>query len=114
MAGEFKSRSSRDGKGAGSIEVVRNDFFFLLRYRSVPFPLTSAEEVNQWVANATNGHIPHFLADIPHDVMLMLMNAMYFKGETFLLGTGVTGSLFTSNPPRDSNFDKCVEDQCQL
>lgn len=60
---------------------------FLPRYRSVPLPLTSTEEVNQWVSNATNGHIPNFLTDIQHDVMLMLMNAMYFKGETFLFGT---------------------------
>lgn len=60
---------------------------FLLRYQSVPFRLTSAEKVNQWVSNATNGHIPNFLSDIPHDVLLMLMNAMYFKGETFLLRT---------------------------
>lgn len=53
----------------------------LARYRSVPFPLSSAEEINQWVANATNGHIPNLLSDIQQDVMLMLMNAMYFKGE---------------------------------
>ncbi|KAG7239092.1 hypothetical protein INR49_030024 [Caranx melampygus] len=36
-------------------------------------------EVNQWVENVTNGHIPNFLESIPHDVVLMLMNAVYFK-----------------------------------
>ncbi|XP_068187650.1 alpha-2-antiplasmin-like [Antennarius striatus] len=53
----------------------------LARYQSRPAPLISVEEVNQWVENATNGHIPNFLESIPHDVVLMLMNAMYFKGE---------------------------------
>ncbi|XP_071362402.1 alpha-2-antiplasmin-like [Trachinotus anak] len=53
----------------------------LARYQSQPVPLGSVEEVNQWVENITNGHIPNFLESIPHDVVLMLMNAVYFKGE---------------------------------
>ncbi|XP_040906670.1 alpha-2-antiplasmin [Toxotes jaculatrix] len=53
----------------------------LARYQSQPVPLVSVEEVNQWVENVTNGHIPNFLESIPHDVVLMLMNAVYFKGE---------------------------------
>jgi len=52
-----------------------------LRYQSRPVPLVSVEEVNQWVENVTNGHISNFLESIPHDVVLMLMNAVYFKGE---------------------------------
>ncbi|XP_035480373.1 alpha-2-antiplasmin isoform X1 [Scophthalmus maximus] len=53
----------------------------LARYQSRPVPIVSVEEVNQWVENVTNGHIPNFLESIPHDVVLMLMNAVYFKGE---------------------------------
>ncbi|XP_045896223.1 alpha-2-antiplasmin [Micropterus dolomieu] len=53
----------------------------LARYQSQPIPLVSVEGVNQWVEDATNGHIPNFLESIPHDVVLMLMNAVYFKGE---------------------------------
>ncbi|XP_040006313.1 alpha-2-antiplasmin [Xiphias gladius] len=53
----------------------------LARYQSQPVPLVSVEEVNQWVEDVTNGHIPNFLESIPHEVMLMLMNAVYFKGE---------------------------------
>ncbi|XP_074467100.1 alpha-2-antiplasmin-like [Sebastes fasciatus] len=53
----------------------------LARYQSSPVPLVSVEEVNQWVENATNGHIHNFLDSIPHNVLLMLMNAVYFKGE---------------------------------
>lgn len=55
----------------------------LPRYQSRPVPLVSVEEVNQWVENVTNGHIPNFLESIPRDVVLMLTNAMYFKGEPF-------------------------------
>lgn len=47
----------------------------------------SVEEVNQWVENATNGLISNFLDSLPSDVVLMLMNAVYFKGETLLLTT---------------------------
>uniref|UniRef100_A0A3B5MM46 Serpin domain-containing protein n=1 Tax=Xiphophorus couchianus TaxID=32473 RepID=A0A3B5MM46_9TELE len=53
----------------------------LARYRSQPFPLVSVDEVNQWVENVTNGNIPNFLESIPHDVVLMLINGVYFKGE---------------------------------
>uniref|UniRef100_A0A3P8S8E9 Serpin domain-containing protein n=1 Tax=Amphiprion percula TaxID=161767 RepID=A0A3P8S8E9_AMPPE len=53
----------------------------LSRYKSQPVPLVSVEEVNQWVENVTNGHIANFLESIPHDVVLMLMNAVHFKGE---------------------------------
>ncbi|KAM7397479.1 hypothetical protein PAMA_005666 [Pampus argenteus] len=53
----------------------------LTRYQSRPVPLPSVEEVNHWVDNVTNGHIPNFLESIPHDMVLMLINAIYFKGE---------------------------------
>ncbi|KAM7373886.1 hypothetical protein PAMP_006576 [Pampus punctatissimus] len=53
----------------------------LARYQSRPVPLPSVEEVNHWVDNVTNGHIPNFLESIPHGVVLMLINAIYFKGE---------------------------------
>ncbi len=56
-------------------------FPLFFRYQSQPVPLVSVEEVNQWVENVTNGHIPNFLESIPRDVVLMLMNAVYFKGE---------------------------------
>lgn len=90
----------------------------------MPFPLTSAEEVNQWVLNATNGHIPNFLSDIQSDVVLMLMNAMYFKGETVLLLCGVTsflsylslcdGVMSRFKSGSQQSFDRCVQDQHHL
>ena len=62
-------------------ERQRCDLF--RRYQSQPVPLVSVDEVNQWVENATSGHIPDFLDSIPHDVVLMLINAVYFKGDSF-------------------------------
>uniref|UniRef100_A0A672Y5R1 Serpin domain-containing protein n=1 Tax=Sphaeramia orbicularis TaxID=375764 RepID=A0A672Y5R1_9TELE len=53
----------------------------LARYRSQPSPLVSVEEINQWVEKATNSHVQNFLESIPHEVVLMLINAVYFKGE---------------------------------
>ncbi|KAK0135556.1 Alpha-2-antiplasmin [Merluccius polli] len=53
----------------------------MARYQSSPAPLTSVEDVNQWVKNATNGKIGNFMESIPHNVVLMLINAVHFKGE---------------------------------
>ncbi|XP_023869254.1 alpha-2-antiplasmin isoform X3 [Salvelinus sp. IW2-2015] len=53
----------------------------LRRYRSEPAPLISVEEVNQWVEEATKGHMTNFLPSMPHDMVLMLINAVHFKGE---------------------------------
>ncbi|CAH2219933.1 alpha-2-antiplasmin [Pelobates cultripes] len=38
------------------------------------------ESINEWVRKATEGMIPKFLSEIPADMVLMLLNAMYFKG----------------------------------
>lgn len=57
-------------------ESVRN-------YKSEPAPLISVEDVNQWVEDTTKGHMTNFLPSIPHDVVLMLINAVYFKGKPF-------------------------------
>ena len=54
------------------------------KYGSEPAPLVSAEEVNQWVADVTEGHMTNFLPSLPSDVVLMLINAMHFKGKSSL------------------------------
>uniref|UniRef100_F6SM07 Serpin peptidase inhibitor, clade F (alpha-2 antiplasmin, pigment epithelium-derived factor), member 2 n=1 Tax=Xenopus tropicalis TaxID=8364 RepID=F6SM07_XENTR len=38
------------------------------------------ESINKWVKDITEGQIPHFLSDLPQDVLLILLNAMHFKG----------------------------------
>ncbi|XP_018586099.1 alpha-2-antiplasmin-like [Scleropages formosus] len=50
-------------------------------YSSEPAPLVGLEEINQWVENATHGQITKFLSSLPLDVVLMLVNAVHFKGE---------------------------------
>ncbi|XP_041947893.1 alpha-2-antiplasmin-like [Alosa sapidissima] len=50
-------------------------------YKSEPAPLTDVEEVNKWVEEVTHGHMTNFLTSIPRSVVLLLLNALYFKGE---------------------------------
>ncbi|XP_075052798.1 alpha-2-antiplasmin [Mixophyes fleayi] len=38
------------------------------------------ESINKWVSDATRGKIPNFLSNIPANVVLMLLNAIHFKG----------------------------------
>ncbi|XP_075445422.1 alpha-2-antiplasmin [Ascaphus truei] len=54
-------------------------------YGSKPMKLVRSSEenlesVNTWISNATDGKIPHFLSQIPADLVLMLLNAIHFKG----------------------------------
>ncbi|KAJ8347660.1 hypothetical protein SKAU_G00262490 [Synaphobranchus kaupii] len=53
----------------------------LRTYDSEPAPLAGLEEINQWVEKATDGHMTDFLSTLPHDLVLMLINAVHFKGE---------------------------------
>jgi len=39
------------------------------------------EQVNAWVKQATSGRIPTILSEPPGPVVLMLLNAVYFKGD---------------------------------
>ncbi|XP_056414672.1 alpha-2-antiplasmin [Hyla sarda] len=38
------------------------------------------EDINKWVKDATRGKIPNFLSNIPSNIVLMLLNALHFKG----------------------------------
>ncbi len=44
-------------------------------------PLTSAAEVNQWVAEATHDKIGKIIDQITPDMLMVLINAIYFKGD---------------------------------
>lgn len=39
----------------------------------------SAGEINQWVQNATNGKIPAIVDQLPPDLVMMIVSAIYFK-----------------------------------
>lgn len=63
--------------------VLKKEFVerSLQLFKSSPTPLTSLEEVNQWVGEATSGHMNNFLSSLPPNILLMLINAVHFKGE---------------------------------
>lgn len=50
-------------------------------YDSEPAVLESLQQINDWVENATNGKMTDFLSSIPPNLLLMLINAVHFKGE---------------------------------
>lgn len=41
----------------------------------------SLEQINNWVENATNGKMTNFLTALPPNMLLMLINAIHFKGQ---------------------------------
>ncbi|XP_062328260.1 serpin peptidase inhibitor, clade F (alpha-2 antiplasmin, pigment epithelium derived factor), member 2b [Osmerus eperlanus] len=53
----------------------------LRMYDSEPVPLEGLKEVNEWVKKATNGFMSEFLSSLPPNLVLMLINAVHFKGE---------------------------------
>jgi serine protease inhibitor len=58
-----------------------NQRYFDAEVRSVDFNSADATwTINTWVADKTNGNIDKIIDDIPVDVVLYLINAIYFKG----------------------------------
>lgn len=53
-------------------------------YNSEPAALKSLQQINDWVYNATNGKMPEFLSALPPNLVVMLTNAVHFKGIAFL------------------------------
>ena len=53
-------------------------------YASEPAVLESLDQINGWVENATNGKMTDFLPALPPNVLLMLINAVHFKGKMSL------------------------------
>ncbi|XP_058269302.1 serpin peptidase inhibitor, clade F (alpha-2 antiplasmin, pigment epithelium derived factor), member 2b [Hemibagrus wyckioides] len=50
-------------------------------YDSKPAALTDLEEINEWVEKSTNGHVTDFLSSLPPNLVMMLINAVHYKGE---------------------------------
>lgn len=73
-------------------------------YDSEPAVLESLEQVNNWVEEATNGKMTNFLTAFPPNLLVMLLNAVHFKGEESScfdhycqqLGMFAESSLFSS------------------
>lgn len=59
-------------------------------------PLTTVEPVNKWASDNTNGKIPRVLDRIDEDIVMLIMNALYFKGDW--------ATQFKTENTRDQNF----------
>ena len=51
------------------------------KYSTPIEPLLSLEQVNNWCSNKTHGKIPKILEELSPDTVMLLLNAVYFKGE---------------------------------
>ena len=47
-------------------------------------PLVSAEQVNGWCSNKTHGKINKIISSLSHEIIMIILNAIYFKGEWIL------------------------------
>ena len=50
-------------------------------YDSEPMKLEGLQQINEWVKKATNGKMTEFLTSLPANLVLMLINAVHFKGK---------------------------------
>lgn len=62
------------------LERVRTHFDAEVRAVDFSAPGTK-DDINRWVSDATNGRIDRMLESIPPDVLMYLINAVYFKGD---------------------------------
>lgn len=51
------------------------------KYLAPMDPLKTAEQVNDWVTEKTHGKITHILDDLDPNVRMIILNAVYFKGQ---------------------------------
>ncbi|XP_064482712.1 ovalbumin-related protein X-like [Ornithodoros turicata] len=68
------------------LESYKRDLYdvFQARYGEVDFSKENAlvvSQVNQWVSTKTRGKIENFLSELPEDTVLLILNAVYFKGD---------------------------------
>jgi serpin B len=82
---KFKIANSiwyRQGLPLESDFIERNQLFY--RATVLPLDFTSREAIttiNSWANDNTNGRIPRVIDAIDPDIMLFLLNAIYFKGD---------------------------------
>lgn len=55
--------------------------YFEAEAHEAPFNPATLKEINAWVSQQTHGKIPKILDQLDGDMALLLLNAIYFKGE---------------------------------
>jgi len=80
--------------------ITVNKNYFNAEVREMDFSQAWAKDtINNWIARKTNNHIKDMLDQIPGDVVMYLINAVYFKGkwkQTFNTKS-TKEALFTNN-----------------
>eukprot|EP01087_Luapelamoeba_hula_P019535 TRINITY_DN647_c0_g1_i1.p1 TRINITY_DN647_c0_g1~~TRINITY_DN647_c0_g1_i1.p1 ORF type:complete len:392 (-),score=65.83 TRINITY_DN647_c0_g1_i1:405-1580(-) len=79
------------------VEAVSNAF------RAEVRPLQSAQEINEWCATKTKGMIKKILDDLPPACVMVLVNAIYFKG--------IWKHKFEKNLTKDMDFTNSLGEQ---
>ena len=72
----------RQGAKLNDEFLQRNQLYYRAQVQELNFTDPSAAgTINSWVSQNTNGKIPKIVDQIPGDMMLYLINAIYFKGD---------------------------------
>ncbi len=72
----------RQGYPVHAAFLDRNRSFYRAEVQELDFANPAAvKSINDWVSKSTRGKIPQILDQIPGNVVLYLINALYFKGE---------------------------------
>lgn len=58
-----------------------NKEFFNAEIRKIDFSAADVKTINSWVSSKTQGKIPEIIKQIQADMVLFLINAVYFKGQ---------------------------------
>jgi len=75
-------------------------------YKSSCEILKSAEQINKWCCDKTNGRIDKMISSVSDEMQMILMNAVYFKGEWM-------NKFKKSNTCKKSFFTK-MNSECQV
>ena len=80
---EFKEFTTIDIANAVMTKFTPlNDFSIIAeKYLAPVEPLVSAEQVNSWCSNKTHGKIDKILDQLDPSTLMIILNAVYFKGE---------------------------------
>lgn len=83
MLSTFKELSTIDIANAVMTKFTPlEDFISVANEYLAPIePLVSVEQVNNWCSNKTHGKIPQIIEELSPDTVMILLNAVYFKGE---------------------------------
>ena len=60
---------------------LKNFTYIAEKYTATVEPLVSADQVNSWCSEKTHGKISQIIDKLDSEILMILLNAVYFKGE---------------------------------